>query len=244
MLNGLKQFQNVLVIGGKSGIALELIKNICIVPNGKVFLLGRKIETQGINLPGLEIIPINYDISDSIQRFGLVNQLMTERDFDLVVLAAGYLGEQPIKSTPALDREIINVNFSYSAEVLEGVAQRMRMQKHGKVLVLSSVASIRPRKSNFVYGASKAGLDFLARGLQLDLEGTGVEIYVARPGFVHSKMTKGMTPAPFAITAARAGQLCAIGITKSKRIFYVPGILRYVMLIVRYLPVKVLNKLN
>lgn len=244
MLNGLKQFQNVLVIGGKSEIALELIKNISIVPNGKVFLLGRKIETQGIILPGLEIIPINYDISDSIQRVGLVNQLMAERDFDLVVLAVGYLGEQPNTSTPALDKEIINVNFSYSAEVLEGVAQGMSMQKHGKVLVISSVASIRPRKSNYVYGASKAGLDFLARGIQLDLEGTGVEIYVARPGFVHSKMTKGLTPAPFAITAARAGQLCAIGITKSKRTFYVPGILRYLMLVVRYLPVKVLNKLN
>jgi decaprenylphospho-beta-D-erythro-pentofuranosid-2-ulose 2-reductase len=244
MLNGLKQFQNVMVIGGKSEIGLEIIRNISLVSGGKVFLLGRKIETRDISLSGAEVIGINYDIGDPTQRIELVSKLLAERDFDLVILAAGFLGDQPIASTPAQDREIVNVNFSYSAEVLECVAHCLRMQTHGKVLVLSSVASVRPRRSNYVYGASKAGLDFLARGLQLDLEGTGVEIYIARPGFVHSRKTKGMAPAPFAISAAKAGELCAKGITKSEKVFYVPGILKYVMLVVKFLPIKILNKLN
>jgi decaprenylphospho-beta-D-erythro-pentofuranosid-2-ulose 2-reductase len=106
------------------------------------------------------------------------------------------------------------------------------------------VASLRPRKSNYIYGAAKSGFDFFARGLQLDLVGTGVNICIARPGFVHSNMTKGMTPAPFAISAAKAGEICARGIQESKKVFYVPGILRFVMIIVRLLPYKILNKLN
>jgi decaprenylphospho-beta-D-erythro-pentofuranosid-2-ulose 2-reductase len=244
MLNSLKQFQNVLLIGGKSEIALETIRNVPMVANAKVFLLGRQIEEQEISLGGTQIYRLNYDISDSVDRIEVISQLLSERDFDLVILAVGYLGNQPNLSTLPQNQEVLNLNFSHSAEVLDFVAHRLKMQKHGKVLILSSVASVRPRKGNYVYGAAKAGLDFLARGLQLDLEGSGAEIYIARPGFVHSRMTTGMTPAPFAISAKKAGELCAKGITRSKKVFYVPGVLRFVMLAVRVLPTSILNRFN
>jgi decaprenylphospho-beta-D-erythro-pentofuranosid-2-ulose 2-reductase len=244
MMNGIKQLQNVMVIGGKSEIALEIVKNINLAPNGKVFLLGRNIEIQETTSSRTQLIGINYDLNNQIQRIEIVSQLLSDQDFDLVIMAAGYLGAKPIESSARQNREIINVNFTHSAEVLELLANRLSLQKHGKILILSSVASLRPRKSNYIYGASKAGLDFMARGLQLDLEGTGVEIYIARPGFVHSRMTRGMTPAPFAITAGKAGEICAKGITRSKKVFYVPGILKYLMLIVRCLPIKLLKKLN
>ena len=238
------QFQNIMLIGGKSEIALETIRNIHMVPNANVFLLGRQIETQSISIEGAQTFRFDYDINDSVDRLEVVSQLLTDKDFDLIVLAVGYLGNQPNLSTLSQNQEVLKVNFSYSAEVLEFVVQHLKMQKHGKILILSSVASVRPRKGNYVYGAAKAGLDFLARGLQLDLEGSGAEIYIARPGFVHSRMTNGITPAPFAISAAKAGELCAKGITGSKKVFYVPGVLRFVMLVVRFLPRKILNKLN
>jgi decaprenylphospho-beta-D-erythro-pentofuranosid-2-ulose 2-reductase len=244
MLNALKQFQNILVIGGKSEIALETIRNVHMVANAKVFLLGRNIESEDIAIEGTQTFWLNYDISDSVNRIEVLSQLFNERDFDLVVLAVGYLGHQPNRSTLPQNQEVLNLNFIHSAEVLEFVAHKLKVQKHGKVLILSSVASVRPRKGNYVYGAAKAGLDFLARGLQLDLEGSGAVIYVARPGFVHSRMTDGMKPATFAISTEKAGKLCAKGITKSKKVFYVPGALRLVMFIVRVLPTKILNRLN
>jgi len=244
MLNALKQFQNILLIGGKSEIGLETLRNVQMVANAKVFLLGRQIEVQDISIEGAQIFRLNYDISDSADRIEVISQLMDEMDFDLVVLAVGYLGNQPNLSTLRQNQEILNLNFNHSAEVLAFVAHRLKVQKHGKVLILSSVASVRPRKGNYVYGAAKAGLDFLARGLQLDLEGSGVEIYIARPGFVHSRMTNGLIPAPFAISAEKAGELCAKGITKSKKVFYVPGVLRSVMFIVSVLPTRILKRLN
>ena len=244
MLNALMQFQNIMLIGGKSEIAIETIRNIHMVANAKVFLLGRQIEAQDILIEGAQTFRLNYDISDSVERIGVISRLLTDRDFDLVVLAVGHLGNPPNLSTSRENQEVLNVNFSHSAEVLEFVAHRLKMQKHGKVLILSSVASVRPRKGNYVYGAAKAGLDFLARGLQLDLEGSGAEIYIARPGFVHSRMTNGIPPAPFAISAEKAGELCAKGVSGSKKVFYVPGVLRFVMLVVRFLPTKILNKLN
>ena len=60
----------------------------------------------------------------------------------------------------------------------------LRAQGHGVLVVLSSVAAERPRQSNFVYGAAKAGLDALCRRLAEDLRGTGVSVLVVRPGFV------------------------------------------------------------
>jgi decaprenylphospho-beta-D-erythro-pentofuranosid-2-ulose 2-reductase len=244
MLNGLGQIQNILVIGGKSQIALETVSNVSLAPKGKVFLLGREIEKENVIIANADVTTMNYDISDPVQQIEKISELFDKRDFDLVILAVGYLGFQPSKSTLEEDQTIIDVNFTYSARVLNYVTDRLKLQNHGKVLILSSVASVRPRKSNYIYGAAKSGLDFFARGLQLDFLGTGVDICIARPGFVHSNMTKGITPAPFAISAAKAGEICARGILKSKKVFFVPGILRYVMFIVKFLPYQILNKLN
>mgnify|MGYP002140313839 CR=1 FL=1 len=49
---------------------------------------------------------------------------------------------------------------------------------------MSTVAGERVRRSNFVYGSTKAGLDGFASGLADALHGTGVDVVVARPGFV------------------------------------------------------------
>jgi decaprenylphospho-beta-D-ribofuranose 2-oxidase len=217
---------------------------IQLTPRAKVFLLGRKIENENILIQDVDIVKINYDLDDATQRVAQISDLLVSQDFDLIILAAGFLGNQPSLSTPEQNAQIINTNFSYTAEVLQCITTGLKLQKHGKILILSSVAAIRPRKSNYVYGAAKAGLDFLARGHQMDLEGTGVDVYIARPGFIHSKMTEGLMPAPFAISAAKAGKYCAEGINKSEKVFYVPGILKYVMLIVRFLPTKILNKLS
>lgn len=62
--------------------------------------------------------------------------------------------------------------------------------------MLSSVAAQRPRRSNF-FGASKAGLDAVTHGYWYALSGTGVDVMVVRPGFVHTKMTRGLKPLPF-----------------------------------------------
>ena len=76
-------------------------------------------------------------------------------------------------------------------------------------MVLSSIAAIRPRKANFVYGAAKAGLDAFARGLADSLHGSGVRVLLVRPGFVTGRMTAGMSPAPLATTPAAVGAAVA-----------------------------------
>src|SRR5262249_60101350 len=80
-------------------------------------------------------------------------------------------------------------------------AQKMREQGHGAIVVLSSVAGERARRSNFVYGSSKAGMDAFFQGLDDSLVGSGVRVMIVRPRFVHTKMTEGMDAAPPSTTA-------------------------------------------
>ncbi len=87
-------------------------------------------------------------------------------------------------------------------------AGRLRSQGQGRIVVLSSVAGVRVRRANFLYGASKAGLDAFTRGLAEATRGSGVRVQVVRPGFVRTKMTVGLRPAPFAASpedVARGG---------------------------------------
>ena len=95
---------------------------------------------------------------------------------------------------------MIETNFTGHVTTLLAFAPVMRAQGSGTIVVLSSVAAVRPRRANFVYGAAKAGLDAFARGFADALHGSGVRLLLVRPGFVTGRMTAGMTPAPLATT--------------------------------------------
>ena len=119
---------------------------------------------------------------------------------DLVLMAVGALGSSDLD---ALDAEAVSrtvvTNFAGPAAALGAFVATLRAQGTGRIVVLSSVAGVRVRKANFVYGAAKAGIDGFALGLGDALEGTGVGVIVVRPGFVRTKMTAGLKPAPFAV---------------------------------------------
>jgi len=106
------------------------------------------------------------------------------------------------------------------------------------------VAGERARRSNFVYGSSKAGLDAFAQGLADSLVGTGVRVVVVRPGFVHSSMTAGKDPAPLATTPAAVADAVTDAIASGKETVWVPGRFRYVMIALRHLPRPLWRKLS
>ena len=87
------------------------------------------------------------------------------------------------------------------SSALTVVAERCRAQGHGMLVVLSSVAGERVRRSNYLYGSTKAGLDAFATGLGEDLRGSGVMVLVVRPGFVHTTMTEGLPVPPLSVDA-------------------------------------------
>jgi len=158
-------------------------------------------------------------------------------DVDCVVLASGVLGEQShLEDDPTAAAELAVANYAGPMSTLLHVARRLEEQGHGTIVVLSSVAAERARRSNFVYGSSKAGLDAFAHGLADSLVAAGVRVVVVRPGFVRSSMTEGREAAPLATTPAAVAEAVAGAIASGKETVWVPGAFRYVMATLRYLP--------
>ncbi|MCC5697250.1 SDR family NAD(P)-dependent oxidoreductase, partial [Klebsiella pneumoniae] len=109
------------------------------------------------------------------------------------------------------------------------LAEKLRKQGHGHLVVMSSPAAERARRSNFVYGSSKAGLDSFYTGLTYALSGSGVKVTVVRPNFVHTKLTEGMKPAPMAQTPDQVADVITDAVRKGKEQVWAPAQMRWVM---------------
>ena len=112
----------------------------------------------------------------------------------------------------------------------------LRAQGHGRLVVLSSVAGVRVRRANFVYGASKAGLDAFARGWPRRCGASGASLMIVRPGWVATRMTAGRDPGPFATTAAAVAEDVVAGLARSAPVVWSPAPLRLVFGVLRLAP--------
>jgi decaprenylphospho-beta-D-erythro-pentofuranosid-2-ulose 2-reductase len=192
----------------------------------------------------VDVVP--FDADDTASHEALVNRIFDRHgDIDLVLLAFGVLGDS---DRSARDGEaassVVRTNFLGAVSVAIPVAERLRQQGHGTLVALSSVAGERARKSNFVYGSSKAGLDAFCQGLGDSLAGAGVQVVVVRPGFVWTKMTAGLDPAPLSTTPQAVAEAIVDGIRRGAHTVWAPRALRFVMLALRLLPRGVFRRLD
>jgi decaprenylphospho-beta-D-erythro-pentofuranosid-2-ulose 2-reductase len=157
--------------------------------------------------------------------------------FDVIVLAIGVLGAQRGLDADTREAlEVMRVNFVDCGSLLLHSLRALRDQGRGTLVLLSSVAAERPRASNPIYGAAKAGLDALAQGLADSVAESGARVLVVRPGFVVTRMTAGLKPAPFATTPEKVAEAVARGLARGEETIWVPGSLRPVFSLLRHVP--------
>jgi decaprenylphospho-beta-D-erythro-pentofuranosid-2-ulose 2-reductase len=242
--NALGAVQSLLVLGGSSDIGAAIAERL--VPGGcrTVVLAGRRQDAMEPVAGRLRGVGARVAITgwDAVDVGGHADAMKAAwdaaaADIDCVVLAAGVLGEQTrLEDDPAAAADLAQANYAGPVSTLLHVARRLQEQGHGTIVVLSSVAAERARRSNFVYGSSKAGLDAFAQGLGDSLIAAGVRVVVVRPGFVRSSMTDGREPAPLATTPAAVAEAVARAIASGKETVWVPGAFRYLMAALRHLP--------
>jgi decaprenylphospho-beta-D-erythro-pentofuranosid-2-ulose 2-reductase len=242
--DGLGAPQSVFVLGGTSDIGLAVVEALAAGPLTTVVLAGRRPEALQAAAADLtnrgvkEVDVVAFDADDTASHAALVDGVFDHHpDIDVVLMAYGVLGDQDkAEQDPAEAVKILHTNFVAAASLGLHAARRLREQGHGTIVVLSSVAGERVRASNLVYGAAKAGLDGLAQGLADRLRDRGVRVMVVRPGFVHSRMTAGLRPAPFATTPDAVARAIVRGLARGSEIVWAPPALRPVMTVVRHLP--------
>jgi decaprenylphospho-beta-D-erythro-pentofuranosid-2-ulose 2-reductase len=187
---------------------------------------------------------VRFEAADLASHAATFDEVFADGDVDVVVAAFGVLGDQAeAERDPAAAAEVAHVNYTASVSALTHAAERLRAQGHGALVVLSSVAAQRARRSNYVYGSSKAGLDAFTSGLQLALADSGVQVLLVRPGFVRTKMTAHLSAAPFAVDADAVARAVAKALREGDDVIWVPALLRYVMWAIRVLPRSVVARL-
>jgi decaprenylphospho-beta-D-erythro-pentofuranosid-2-ulose 2-reductase len=236
--------QTVLVFGATSDIARALLRRLVARRARTVVLAGRRIDALDavaaeLTEAGADTVEtIAFEATDVTAHSALVDGVFERHgDVDLVVIAFGVLGDQAeAERDPAAAVEIAQVNYVASVSVGTAVATHLRRQGHGNVIALSSVAGERPRRANFVYGSSKAGMDAFFVGLGDALHGSGARVIVVRPGFVRTRMTAGLRPLPFATTPDAVADAIVRALATGAEIVWVPSVLRWVMVGLRHLP--------
>ena len=140
-------------------------------------------------------------------------------------------------------RELAEANYVGAVTVGVALADRLKRQGHGSLVAISSVAGERARRSNFVYGSTKAGLDAFYSGLTEALRPYGVRVSVIRPGFVKSRMTEGLSAAPLSQTPDQVAEVIVTAVRTGAEVVWAPATLRWVMFVLRHLPRAIFRRL-
>jgi len=232
----------VVIFGGRSEIGVEVATRLAA---GAVVVLaardsGRLAEqVAAVRAAGATVVhTIEFDADDLNSHGPLLDELTARFGLPAVaVLAFGILGDQARAETDAAHAAaIVHTDYVAQVSLLTHLAAAMRAAGSGAIVVFSSVAGVRVRRANYVYGSAKAGLDGFASGLADALHGSGVRLLTVRPGFVIGRMTNGMNPAPLSSTPEQVARATVRALAKRRTTVWVPGTLQLLLAGMKMLP--------
>jgi decaprenylphospho-beta-D-erythro-pentofuranosid-2-ulose 2-reductase len=251
MRDAFGQPQSALVLGGTSEIALNVMTKLAMARCKNIVLAVRNT-TAGeeaadtLRALGATVSVISMEGTRPETAAGTVEAGFDAAGghVDLVIIAAAILGEQDdFDDDPAATAELFTVNTTWPAAAMAALRPRLLAQGSGHVAVFSSVAAVRPRRSLYTYSSSKSGLDAFTTGWAESVRSAGIKVQIIRPGFVHSKMTKGKSAPPFTTDADQAAANIVAGLSSNKLIIWSPPVLQWVFLLLRHLPQALWRKM-
>jgi decaprenylphospho-beta-D-erythro-pentofuranosid-2-ulose 2-reductase len=249
MIDAVGNPQSVLLLGGTSEIGLAIVRRLAAGRPIRVVLAARSSERRTASAAELEragcrVETLDFDALAPGSASDVVAKAFAGGDVDVAVVAFGVLGdaERAWRSVDAAV-ELATVNYTSAVAVGVALATRFREQGHGAIVALSSVAGERVRRANFVYGSTKAGMDGFYLGLGEALRPFGVRVTVVRPGFVKTRMTAGMPPAPLSVTAEEVAEVVADAVRNRRELVWAPAPLRAVMSVLRHVPRPIFRRL-
>ena len=239
------------MLGATSGIA-EATCRIWAGQGARLFLVARNaaklqavaadLHTRGASYIDTAVI----DLDDTSKHPELLAHAINSlTGMDVAYLAHGVLGEQPKAEQDFCHaEEILHTNFIAPVSLLTWLANYCVQRHAGVLAVISSVAGDRGRKSNYLYGASKAGLSAFLGGLRNRVDREGVTILTIKPGPVKTAMTAGMKGSEKFADVNAVAKIIVAAIDARKDTLYVPFQWQPIMFVIRNIPERVFKKLN
>jgi NAD(P)-dependent dehydrogenase (short-subunit alcohol dehydrogenase family) len=234
--------ETIVILGGRSEIGIAVARRLA--EGATVVLAARRsddlaAEVQAVRDAGAAAVDtVEFDADDLPAQRGVLDDVARRHGpLDVVVVAFGILGDQARAERDAEHaRAIVHTDYVAHVTVLTHLAEILRAQGSGTLVVFSSVAGARVRRANYVYGSAKAGLDGFASGLADALHGSGVRLLLVRPGFVIGRMTEGMAPAPFSSTPDAVADATVAALRAARAEVWVPRALRPIFAVARHAP--------
>ena len=239
----------VLILGAKSYIAKAVAREYA--EHGyDLYLAARNADELE---PFSNDIKVRYDKEARLVEFDALDYESHQAFYEAldpkplgVISAIGYLGNQEKAQSDFQEaQKIIDTNYTGCVSILNVIANDYEQQKNGFIVGISSVAGDRGRKSNYIYGSAKAALTTYLSGLRNRLHDANVQVLTVKPGFVNTRMTKGME-LPEKLTAQPEEVALDIYAAqhKGKDVIYTKWFWRWIMLIIRNIPEFLFKKMS
>jgi len=243
--------KKILVLGATSTIA-EATCRLWAAEGHSLFLVARNAEkltavAADLKIRGAHSVATSVaDLDDTAAHPALLTHAINSlAGLDVAFLAHGILGDQPrAEADFAEAARILHTNLTAPISLLTWLANFCAQRHSGTLAVLSSVAGDRGRKSNYLYGASKAGLTAFLAGLRNRIDREGVTVLTIKPGPVKTAMTQGMKGHEKFADVNKVAKSIAKAVAARQDVLYVPGLWAPIMFIIRHIPERIFKKLD
>lgn len=236
--------QTILLLGGTSEIGLAIVTEYLQARPLRVILgiqPGDPLAEQTVSdlqaRGAIQVETLKFDATKPETHPDVIDAAWGVADVDLAIVAFGLLGdaEQLWTDQP---KAVLAAQVNYTGAVSVGVllGKRMRAQGYGQIIAMSSVAGELVRRSNFVYGSTKAGLDGFYRLLGEALAPYGPKVLVVRPGQVRTRMSAHVKEAPLTVDKQDAARQIVAAARRGQKLIWVPPLFRLVMLVLKHIP--------
>lgn len=243
--------QTILLLGGTSEIGLAICERYLQNAHARIVLAampndpGRDAAVAQMKAAGARSVElVDFEATDPESHPETINEAFAHGDVDVAIVAFGVLGDAE-ELWQDQRKAVLAAEINYTAAVSVGVllGQKMRAQGFGQIIAMSTVAGERVRRSNFVYGSTKAGLDGFYLGLGDALREFGVRVLVIRPGQVRTRMSAHVKEAPLTVDKEYVANLAVTAAAKGKELVWAPAAFRYVMMVLRHIPRSIFRRL-
>jgi len=243
--------QTILLLGGTSEIGLAICARYLQNAHARILLAampddpGRDAAVAQMKNAGAKSVElIDFEATNTDSHPAVIDAAFAGGDVDVAIVAFGLLGDaEELWQNQRKAVQIAEINYTAAVSVGVLLGEKMRAQGFGQIIAMSTVAGERVRRSNFVYGSTKAGLDGFYLGLGEALKPSGVRVLVIRPGQVRTRMSAHVKEAPLTVDKEYVANLAVTAAAKGKELVWAPGAFRYVMVVLRHIPRPIFRKL-
>ncbi len=241
----------ILVLGGTSEIGLAIASEYLAHAPAEIVLACQpgdpQIEASAdlmLEAGAPEVMVIDFDATAFDTHAEVIDAAWAGGDVDVAIVAFGLLGDaETLWRDQAKAVQIAQVNYTGAVSVGVLLGQKMSAQGYGQIIVMSSAAGEKVRRSNFVYGSTKAGLDGFYRNLGEALEPAGVKVLVIRPGQVRTRMSAGVKEAPLTVDKEDVARQAVDAARDGRTLIWAPPLFQLVMLVLKHVPAPIFRKL-